>query len=125
MSSSSEYALAFPARERPEDHPRWDGERIRAYDEPRPQRRADASIGRVGIHLDWPRIMPYKIGLCFASVCALDASPEEIEDSLNRSHPTGIASRWTISHDATFASGEPNPCVCNDDPSRLHWLLSC
>lgn len=41
-------------------------------------------------------------------------------------HPTGISSKWSISKDKTFHSGEPNPCPCDQHPDkRLHYLLTC
>lgn len=73
------------------------------------------------------RVTAYAVGICAASVCAAaDASPDEIADAINASYPTGISSRWRVSGDPTFASGEPNPCPCNEEPeSRRHWLLEC
>jgi hypothetical protein len=72
------------------------------------------------------RITVYRAGLCFASVCApKDAPIEDVEAAANRSHPTGLDHGWRKADDATFSGGEPNPCPCDSDPERLHWLLSC
>jgi hypothetical protein len=72
------------------------------------------------------RIVVYTAGLVAASVCApKDAPVEDVEAAANAQHPTGIDSGWRKAADATFKGGEPNPCPCNSDPERLHWLLSC
>lgn len=68
----------------------------------------------------------YALGIVCASVCApehLDA--EQVADALNRQEPTGISSRWRVSDDPQFRSGQTNPCPCEQDSSRRHWLLSC
>lgn len=43
--------------------------------------------------------------------------------------PPGTSYSWWTVLDADSeeiqASGLPNPCVCADDESRLHWALSC
>lgn len=71
-------------------------------------------------------VQPYSVGICYASACApWDATPEEIEQAVNLKHPTGLAHGWRISDEPTFSGGEPNPCDCNDNPDRRHWLLSC
>jgi hypothetical protein len=66
----------------------------------------------------------YSVGLVAMSVCSDDTS-EEIMRIANMEHPTGISSRWTLSDDSTFASGDPNPGPCEQDPSRQHYLLVC
>jgi len=73
---------------------------------------------------DTARVQLYKVGLCYASVCAAaDVEPEEIEREVNAQYPTGISSRWQVS-DEPFASGAPNPSPCNTEPdARRHWLL--
>lgn len=73
-----------------------------------------------------PRVAPYKIGICFASVCAAkDVSVEEIEREVNLAHPTGLDHGWKFSREDHFTLGETNPCRCNTDPDRLHFLLDC
>lgn len=65
-------------------------------------------------------------GLVACSVCAPASMPiEEVERQVNLENPTGISSGWTLSEDKTFASGEPNPCTCQNDPKRLHYLFAC
>lgn len=73
------------------------------------------------------RVVLYRAGLCYASVCAVnDATPDEIRAAVNRAHPTGLDHGWDFSDDETFASGQPNPCPCNDLPAtRQHWLMVC
>jgi hypothetical protein len=48
-----------------------------------------------------------------------------VEAEVNRTHPTGISSPWRLSENETFKGGENNPCVCEHDQTRLHWLLNC
>lgn len=68
----------------------------------------------------------YAAGLCHASACAPKGTPvAEIERAANSAHPTGLDHGWRKSDNDTFSGGEPNPCACNDDPDRLHWLLEC
>lgn len=68
----------------------------------------------------------YSIGIIHASACApMDTPGLDVIDAANKIHPTG-GHPWFIDPDAkTFNSGAPNPCVCNDDPARQHWLLTC
>lgn len=69
-------------------------------------------------------IQPYAVGLCSASACApKEASAADVERAVNRSHPTGVGP-WTVADEA-FRDGSSNPCPCNTDPSRRHWLLHC
>lgn len=68
----------------------------------------------------------YAVGIVCASVCApRDLPIEQVEDDVNRQHPTGISSRWKLSEDDHFATGQTNPCPCEKDPERQHWLLNC
>jgi hypothetical protein len=69
----------------------------------------------------------YSTGVCRASVCAdKNLSLKELTERLNVSHPTGIQSKWKLSKDPTFASGETNPCPCEQYPeTRLHYLFDC
>lgn len=68
----------------------------------------------------------YATGLCAASVCAPnDMHPDEVARLTNISRPTGIESQWQLSTDKTFKGGEPNPCVCEQDNTRLHYLMVC
>lgn len=73
----------------------------------------------------WGQVSIYTQGLVCLSACApKDVGREDVETAANYHHPTGISSQWSIS-DEDFAAGEPNPCVCNMDAGRLHWLLTC
>lgn len=69
----------------------------------------------------------YANGLCSCSICAPKAwTPERIEEEVNTINPTGISSRWKISSDTKFHTGQPMPCPCNDPGAeRLHWLMEC
>ena len=68
----------------------------------------------------------YSIGLCYASVCVpKDMSIEDITSELNASHPTGISSNWELSKNTHFATGGTNPCECEHDSGRLHYLFNC
>ena len=68
----------------------------------------------------------YAEGPCMASICApMGLTAKEIVAQANHHHPTGISSPWKIADDSTFRSGDPNPCPCERDPQRVHYLLSC
>lgn len=57
-------------------------------------------------------IVVYAVGLVYLSLCApVTATREAIEAAANAQAPTGIASRWQIADEATFADGRPCP-VC-------------
>jgi hypothetical protein len=72
------------------------------------------------------RVSVYTFGLCYASACAeKDVPRDEVEAAVNGQCPTGISSRWAISSEPTFKDGQPNPCQCEQDHNRQHWLLSC
>ena len=65
-------------------------------------------------------------GICYCSVCVpKDMTIEEIEADVNSQSPTGIGSSWKISKDKNFVTGQTNPCVCEQDKERMHYLLSC
>lgn len=75
--------------------------------------------------LPWGRVHVYSHGLCHASACApAELTAEQVSDAVNASHPTGIASRWQHAAEP-FVSGQPNPCACEQDADRRHWLLQC
>ncbi len=68
----------------------------------------------------------YAEGPVTISVCASkEMSRSEIERQVNDLRPTGIQSRWTISKDKRFDTGESIPCECDEDSSCQHWLLNC
>lgn len=69
----------------------------------------------------------YAFGLCFASACVpkgMDRSTVEAVVNALYPHPKESELRWAIA-DEPFASGDPNPCPCNDSADRLHYLLAC
>jgi hypothetical protein len=71
-------------------------------------------------------VFVYAQGLCLCSVCVpANWGTEKIESQVNMASPTGISSRWAVSADPVFKDGRPNPCQCNDDASRKHYLLEC
>lgn len=68
----------------------------------------------------------YASGICIASVCApADLDGNGVAEAVNSVHPTGLNHGWAVSKDETFASGETNPCTCQEDDTRRHWLLEC
>lgn len=68
----------------------------------------------------------YAKGLVACSVCAPEnVTREAIERYVNEHNPTGIESKWKISKDKKFASGEPMPNKCETARDRLHYLLNC
>jgi len=71
-------------------------------------------------------VQVYAVGLVSASACVKKGiARNEIEMLVNMDQPTGVGP-WKIADDEGFATGEPNPTPCNDDPyQRSHWLLHC
>lgn len=70
-----------------------------------------------------PEFTPYKVGLCYASVCTR-LSDQEATDRLNATCPTGLDHGWKIA-DEPFASGDPNPSPCCDGGPNRHILFVC
>ncbi len=66
----------------------------------------------------------YNVGIVHASVCT-DLPVDEATARLNAEHPTGIESKWHPSAEPTFLGGQPNPCACEHDATRKHYLFSC
>lgn len=65
-------------------------------------------------------------GIVHCSVCVpKDMSKEDIELEVNRINPTGISSEWKISDNTHFNTGETNPCICNQNPEKMHYLMNC
>jgi hypothetical protein len=74
---------------------------------------------------DHPDFEAYAMGLCTASVCTC-LSDEDATGWLNELYPTGITSPWAIAEDATFRTGQPNPCPCERSPdTHRHVLFHC
>ena len=68
----------------------------------------------------------YAMGLVHCSVCAPREMPaEDVVARVNNQHPTGIVSQWKLDPSETFSSGRSNPCPCDHDSDRLHYLLVC
>jgi hypothetical protein len=68
----------------------------------------------------------YRFGLCHCSVCApKNMLREQVETETDLAHPTGLDHGWKISGDETFKGGETNPCRCDQDGERLHYLMVC
>ena len=71
-------------------------------------------------------VIVYRSGVARCSVCVPAVWPlEKVEDEVNASNPTGIESRWRKAEDSTFPGGQPNPCDCEDDAERRHYLMEC
>ena len=71
-------------------------------------------------------VIIYAIGLCHASVCAPNYVTEDaLLDIVNRYRPTGIKANWIIAVSKKFRSGQTNPCRCEIQSDRLHYLLEC
>jgi hypothetical protein len=71
-------------------------------------------------------VEPYAIGVLCLSCCApASMSRKEVKRQVNLAHPTGISSEWDFSSDEHFADGTPNPCACEHDPERMHYLMEC
>jgi hypothetical protein len=69
-------------------------------------------------------IVIYSGGLVHISVCApADMSRAEVERQAESRHWSGTRG-WKIDS-GSFLDGTPNPCVCELDPGRVHYLLSC
>jgi hypothetical protein len=66
----------------------------------------------------------YSEGFCCMSVCSV-LSPQETVDHVNRASPSGTTNGWRLSSDKEFRQGEPNPCPCDRDAARTHYLLNC
>lgn len=68
----------------------------------------------------------YANGLCHCSACVpIDMDRDSVEAAVNALNPAGTEYGWRISQDAEFKDGKPNPCQCEQDSSRTHYLLNC
>ena len=68
----------------------------------------------------------YSNGICYCSVCAPIAMPVgEVEELTNLQNPTGTKSKWMLSDDEKFRTGEQNPHPCDQVDSCQHWLMVC
>lgn len=90
------------------------------------ERESTRSASRASYPLPLPPVHVYATGICNASVCAASGlSLEEILRRVNGIHPSGTAHGWAKSPSETFATGQSNPCACQDHPGRIHFLLEC
>ena len=53
-------------------------------------------------------------------VCTDYKNPKLIEGEANAQHPSGVRSPWALSKQK-----EHKPCVCDEDKTRKHYILSC
>jgi hypothetical protein len=71
-----------------------------------------------------PRILVTRAmcGICHMQVCVVkDATDEEILEVCNRENPAGTSLGW-----GTVCRGDEHaPVICDDDPERLHLMVSC
>ncbi len=65
----------------------------------------------------------YSSGLFHCSVCTDITDREEILKILNKQFPCGTDNGWMHSTDTHFAQGAPNPCPCDDQEDRMHYLM--
>jgi hypothetical protein len=71
-------------------------------------------------------IYMYRVGPLSMSVCAPGVlNAEQVATAISKHHPTGLDHGWSVAEDTHFASGETNPCQCQEDADRKHWLLDC
>lgn len=67
-------------------------------------------------------VILYAEGPISSSVCAPKEMPEhEVCEAASRISPD--PNFPFVVSDESFRTGEPNPCPCNDDEGKLHWLL--
>jgi hypothetical protein len=69
----------------------------------------------------------YSNGIVHCSVCTNIKDPRDIEIQTNLQNPTGLSSGgWKISKDTNFATGQTNPCPCEQKPkTHKHYLMVC
>jgi hypothetical protein len=66
----------------------------------------------------------YSVGIVCASLCT-SLPIDQATERLNAEIPTGLSSKWTLSEDKTFASGQLNGCDCPDHSGNKHYLFNC
>ncbi|GEP12290.1 hypothetical protein [Methylobacterium gnaphalii] len=70
-------------------------------------------------------VQVYARGLLMCSACApAEMDGPAVAAAVSRDHPSGTELGWAIAKEP-FRDGEPNPCPCNVDAARRHWLLEC
>lgn len=66
-------------------------------------------------------VVVYNEGFFYASVCSC-LSQEETERFMTN-QTCGTSKGWTLT-DEGFSDGKPNPCPCNTDHKRKHYLFA-
>jgi hypothetical protein len=66
----------------------------------------------------------YTSGLCYMSVCTNLADKTAVEDHANATNPAGTRHGWKVT-EPFFRTGQTNPCACNNNTGKYHWLLTC
>ena len=67
-------------------------------------------------------VYTYAVGLFNCSVCAPKSM--SLEEVIRATPGSGTQHGWRKSSE-NFSGGESNPCQCNDNSERLHYLLEC
>ena len=63
-------------------------------------------------------------GMVHCSVCVPKAATDkQIETAVNILNIPGVKDKWTISKNATFSGGGPNPSQCQQLPNKQHFLM--
>jgi hypothetical protein len=70
-----------------------------------------------------PAVVAIAEGLCYKTMCAINGTDKE--EILLAAGIAGTRRGWQFADNEKFATGEPNPCPCNELANRTHWLLSC
>jgi len=68
----------------------------------------------------------YSRGLVCCSVCSpKEMTIDDLTKIVNIKNPAGENLKWELSKDETFKQGNTNPCECDQDKNRLHYLFNC
>ena len=73
------------------------------------------------------KLNSFKWGLVQCACCApAYMTAEDVTNIVNRDHPTGISSQWSIPEDKNWGDGTPNgiEVTCDGEQTR-HWFLAC
>lgn len=76
------------------------------------------------IETEHGEIYVYSMGIASASVCAPEIlEGEGIASYLDKHRPGDVVRKWRVASPTSFPTGESNPCRCNQDDERLHWMF--
>lgn len=76
--------------------------------------------------VEYKAVNIYLWGLVSLSCCApSDMLLDDVTQAVNLQHPTGLSHGWEFAADEDFVSGDLNPCQCEQDDTRLHYLFHC